>query len=69
MNLGETVSGYFSKNNFTWTDAKRECNLAGLQENINITVNNRELGWVDASATYSPWVEYFGKTSLIHIII
>lgn len=35
--------------------------MVGLLDKIQAPDSERQLGWVDASAEYSPWVEYQSK--------
>lgn len=54
-------TGYFSDRNHTWKVAKHRCKMVGLLDKIQVQDSEQRLGWVDASAEYSPWVEYTSK--------
>ncbi|XP_076116739.1 uncharacterized protein LOC143084213 [Mytilus galloprovincialis] len=51
-------TGYHSNRNYTWKEAKNRCKMIGLLDKIQVPHSEGQLGWVDASVEYSPWVEY-----------
>lgn len=57
----EISTGYFSNRNYSWKAAKGRCKMIGLLNKIQVKDSERRLGWVDASAEYSSWVEYQSK--------
>ncbi|VDI64445.1 Hypothetical predicted protein [Mytilus galloprovincialis] len=64
----EISTGYFSDRNHTWKEAKGHCKIIGLLDKIQVQDSEERLGWVDASAEYSPWVEYTMNVSRqVHI--
>lgn len=58
---GKISSGYFSDRNYTWKAAKDRCKMVGLLDKIQVPDSEKQLGWVDAAAEYSPWAEYQSK--------
>ncbi|XP_071121255.1 uncharacterized protein [Mytilus edulis] len=51
---------FITNDSFTWMQAKSSCKLIGQDSNVKTASDMIQAVWIDATATYSPWIEYLG---------
>ncbi|XP_063398128.1 uncharacterized protein LOC134683037 isoform X1 [Mytilus trossulus] len=56
----KTNEAFVTNNSFTWMQAKSSCKLIGQDSNVKTASDVIQTVWIDAKATYSPWIEYLG---------